>query len=353
MKILVIQQKMIGDVLTSSILFSVLRKNYPDAELHYVINSHTLPVVEGNPDIDKFVLVTPEIDKNTLLFYKFLKKIRKEKYDVVVDVYGKWSSNLITLFSKSEYRISKYKWYSAFIYSHTFKENSTPVSVAGLAIENRLQLLKPIIKGHIEPLRPKIYLTEREIAASKTLLENFNLDISKPIFMISVLGSSIDKTYPLEYMARLLDFIVKSYKADLLFNYMPRQKEAVKQLMQLCTEKTQKHIHFHIFGKNLREFIAITKHCKAVIGNEGGAINIAKALDKPTFAIFSPWINKNAWNMFEDKLTSDSIHLKDVKPELYLGKQNKLVKKEWKAYYEAFKPELITPGLRLFLKTIS
>lgn len=353
MKILVIQQKMIGDVLTSSILFPILRKSYPDAELHYLINSHTVSVVEHHPDIDKLVLYTPEIEESSVLLYNFLKKIRKEKYHIVIDAYSKFSSSLVSAFSGARYRISKYKWYTSFLYTHTFNDKETPVTNAGLAIENRLQLLKPLISEDIEPPRPKIYLTEEEVKASKKLLENFNLDFSKPIFMVSVLGSSTDKTYPLQYMAKLLDYIVEFQGMDLLFNYIPSQKEDVKQIMQYCEAKTQDHIHFHILGKDLREFIAITKHCKAVIGNEGGAINIAKALDKPTFAIFSPWIKKEAWNMFEDGITSDSIHLKDIKPELYAGKTDKLVKKEWKTYYEAFTPKLIFPKLKSFLKTIA
>ncbi len=47
MKILVIQQKMIGDVLTSSILFEALRLKYPNAQLDYLINEHTFPVVQN------------------------------------------------------------------------------------------------------------------------------------------------------------------------------------------------------------------------------------------------------------------------------------------------------------------
>ena len=61
MKLLIIQQKMIGDVLTTSILFKALKAEHPDAELHYVINSHTYSVVENNPFIDKVLFVTPEM----------------------------------------------------------------------------------------------------------------------------------------------------------------------------------------------------------------------------------------------------------------------------------------------------
>jgi heptosyltransferase-2 len=58
----------------------------------------------------------------------------------------------------------------------------------------------------------------------------------------------------------------------------------------LCKPATQKNVFFEVFGKSLREFMAITSHCDALIGNEGGAVNMAKALDIPTFSIFSPQI---------------------------------------------------------------
>jgi heptosyltransferase-2 len=78
---------MIGDVLTTSILFEALKSNYPDSVLHYAINAHTLPVVLNNPFINKFVLITPQTEKNKIKFYKFLKTIEQERYDIVIDVY--------------------------------------------------------------------------------------------------------------------------------------------------------------------------------------------------------------------------------------------------------------------------
>jgi heptosyltransferase-2 len=59
MKVLIIQQKMIGDVLATSVLFEAIKQKYPKAKLHYVLNSHTYPVVEHNPFIDKFHFFYP------------------------------------------------------------------------------------------------------------------------------------------------------------------------------------------------------------------------------------------------------------------------------------------------------
>ena len=70
---------MIGDVLTSSILFEVLRKEFPNSELHFLINSHTIPVVTNNPFIDKIIAFTPEIEKSRFLFQRLRKQIFKTK----------------------------------------------------------------------------------------------------------------------------------------------------------------------------------------------------------------------------------------------------------------------------------
>lgn len=341
---------MIGDVLTTSILFEALKAEHPDAELHYVINSHTFHVVNNNPFIDKYLFVTPEMENSKPKFLAFLSKIKQEKYDAVIDVYSKFSSNLMTKFSGAKIKISKYKWYTSHYYTHTFKEAKTPKTNAGLAVENRLQLLKPLCNNIPDSIRPKVYLSSAEIEASKRLLEEANIDLSKPLFMISVLGSGSNKTYPLPHMATIIDSIVEDTNGQILFNYIPKQLDEAKTVYNFCKIGTRKHIYFDVFGKSLREFLAITYHCSATIGNEGGAINMSKALNIPTFTIFSPWIQKDAWNMFEDGKQHVSIHLNDVKPNLYEGKKLKDLKLEALSLYDTFPPELIIPTLKDYLK---
>jgi heptosyltransferase-2 len=88
-----------------------------------------------------------------------------------------------------------------------------------------------------------------------------------------------------------------------------------------------------------------------IIGNDGGAINMAKALEKPSFIIFSPWIDKKGWATFEDGINHVSLHLKEFKPDLFESKTAKIVKKETVTFYRQFTPELIYPLLNTFLET--
>lgn len=343
---------MIGDVLTSTILFEELRVLYPNASLHYLINAHTKPVVKEHPDIDELVLITPEIEESKRAFYTFLKSIKKQHYDVVIDVYSKLSSNLITFFSGAKTKISYYKHYSTWVYNHNIKRVGATTNNGGLAITNRLQLLEPL-GSNKDTLKPKIYLTQEEIKEAKHLLSENNIDTNKPLIMISVLGSGNHKTYPFEYMAKVIDTTVAETNATVLFNYIPKQEKDAKAIFELCKATTKTHIKFHVFGKSLRAFMALLNECDAIIGNEGGAINMAKALNVKTFAIYAPWISKATWSIFEDGKTNHSVHLKEYKPDTYKNaKRLKTLLPEVKNLYLQLKPELFQDKLKAFLKQL-
>ncbi|GAA4270865.1 glycosyltransferase family 9 protein [Aquimarina gracilis] len=349
MKILVIQQKMIGDVLTSTIICETLRKEYPDSTIDYLINSNTRPVVLESPYFDRVIEFKDGYRDSKRAFYQFLKKIRKTKYDLVIDTYGKLESNLITLFSGAKERISFYKWYTQFIYTKTIRRHNDPITNASTAIENRLRLVLPENRIVSEIVKPKIFLSEEEKEKAKEFLESNEINPKKPLVMISVVGSESRKTLPFEYMAKVIDEIVSTIGANVLFNYIPNQEKDARTIYNLTNYKTQQHIHFDVFAKSLRGFIAILSHCDALVGNEGGAVNMAKALNVSTFTIFSPWIIKKDWNMFEDGEEHMSVHLADYEPSLFKDKTIKELKKESLALYPNLRPELFVDQLREFL----
>ena len=340
---------MIGDVLASSIICNNLKLIYPDAQIDYLVYDFTKAVVENNPNIDSIIIFEEKYQTNKLAFLKFLLKIRKEKYDVIIDAYSKLESKLIVLFSGAKTKIGYEKTSLNFIYNKKVEDISVAKTNAGTALENRLNLLSPISETSNLDIKPKIFLTDNEIAFGKEILIKHNIDFSRKLYMIGVLGSGNNKTYPFKYMAEILDFIVKNSNATLLFNYIPSQKKEAKAIFDLCKPETQKNIKIDLIPKSIREFLSITYHCDALIGNEGGAVNMAKAIEKPTFTIFSTWINKQSWNSFEDEKKYVSVHLKDLKPELYGNKSAKEMKEKAMELYEKFEPKLIFPDLLKYL----
>lgn len=349
-KILVIQQKMIGDVLASTIICNNLKKIYPQSHIDYLIYPFTKPVTDNNPNIDNLILFDPKFRDNKREFYHFLMKLQKTKYDVVIDAYGILESNIIVWFTTAKMKIGFYKPYSSYIYTHTVKDLKNPISNAGLALDNRMQLLKVLNPVDNLDNKPKIFLTQEEKERGiETIKSLYGTGFSR-LYMISVLGSGEIKTYPAAYMAKLLNTITEANPGCLMvFNYIPQQQQEAEELYNLCSENTKQHIKLSLVPGGIREFLGVLYHCNALIGNEGGAVNMAKALNVPTFSIFSPWIKKEAWNSFEDGVTNVAIHLKDFKPQLYGNKSVKKMKPKSLELYREFTPELIIPALKKYV----
>lgn len=341
---------MIGDVLTSSLICENLKRNYPKAQIHYLINRFTLPVVKNHPYIDHFVIFEDEYRQNKIEFYRFLMKLSRSNYTHVFDPYSKLESLLMTMFSKATHKYTFDKFQTKLFYTKTVKIKKTPTTEAGTAIENRLELLKLMSNKKVYNNKPQIYLTSKEKETAKFKLSKINIDHKKCI-MISALGSNTSKTYPLPYMAEILNLVVKETHAFLILNYMPSQKKEIDRLLKLCKPITQSYIITDIDMKNLRDFMGVCQQCDAIIGNEGGAINIAKALEIPSFSIFSPWIIKEGWNSFEISYPNFSVHLSDYNKNWFTNNEIKVLKQKANEYYQKLNPKLFQNKLKVFLKT--
>ena len=350
MKFLVLQQKMIGDVLASTIICRTLKQLYPDCTVHYVANENTLAVLENNPHIDQIIVFKKEFSENKKAFYLFLRSIRKQSYDVVIDAYGKLESNLISLFARAERKIAHYRWYKSWVYTDTVNESKQADKENSLANKIRLELLNPIAPEFNDySISPKLYLSKEEIVLAQQKVSALKTNSKQKLIMISILGSSALKTYPAHYMSKVVDLICSNTDGIILFNYLPNQKDEARAIYDQCNEVSKSKIYFDFYATSLREFILILSQCNALIGNEGGAANMAKALGIPTFCLFSPYIVKAAWHD-STSLLNTAIHLNDYHPELFVNMNKKKIKKVIDSLYDYYKPTLFEDQLLLFLK---
>jgi heptosyltransferase-2 len=333
MKILIIQKKFMGDILVSSTTFPLLKKKFPDAEITFLLEEKHQQILKGNPYLDHV------ISWNDRSFVQMIQDIRKQKFDIVIDLYSKIDTGLLAIASGAKIRIGFFKKYTQFFYTHPVKRRKMALSEnTTLGIEHRLQLLEPLdIK--FEEVFPKTYILENELENAKNILTQNGLTPKDNLVMISTFGSTEEKTYPLEYMAEILDEIVEC-KADskILCNYLPFQKELFNQLYNQVLPKTQAAIVKDFDTKNLREFAAVTSLCKCLIGNEGGATNLSKSLDIPTFTIFAPHIELKGWAWTSNSKMDRFLHLNDFVPE--------------STNYSDFKPELFENQLKDFLNQV-
>lgn len=348
-KVLIIQNKRIGDVLISSVIANNYKAKHPDSEIHFMAYDFTHGVLMNNPNIDKIFSINDKELKKLPVLLKLIRTIKKEKYDIIFDPYSKTQSKLICKFSGAKQTIghkSRKKLGNWGYYTHPIAISKEKTKICGKAIEDRIHILNQA--GNFNPIDyvPKIFLTKEE--KKEDWLGEYS---NKKVVVFGILGSTPQKSMPYEYVAEMVDFIVNQYDAYILFNYAPHQKIEANKIFALC--KNKNNIILDVYAPSIRDFIKLMNQCTVLVSNEGGTVHIAKALNKPTFTLFSPYINKDDWSSFEDGILHKSVHLLDFIPDAISNlsyEKNKEIEKNPSELYIKMTPEMIIPELDTFLK---
>ncbi len=347
-KILVIQNKRIGDVLLSSVIANNIKKVFPDSEITFFAYNYTTGVLENNPNIDHIIAVNEKKLKQLPHLFKTILKIRSEKFDIIFDPYAKFQSRMICLGSGAKYRIGfkrEHKKLKLPFYTHPINFKKKATLPCGRGIEDRINLIQSVFPLENVDYVPKVFLTEEEKKSNPLK------SIEQPVIMLGVLGSTPQKSMPYEYIAEIIDFITGNYELTIFFNYAPHQKSEAMKIYEMCSIKAQ--INLDIYAESIHDFTVLMNQCKLLVSNEGGSVHIAKALEKPTFTIYSPYIDKDAWNSFEDGKFHQSIHLLEEQPDLYDSfsvEETRRIEQNPVKLYQKLTPEIILEKLKPFLE---
>ncbi|SHF86300.1 heptosyltransferase-2 [Salegentibacter echinorum] len=340
---------MIGDVLLASIIPKNLKKLYPSSVVFFLCNKHAAPVLKNNPHVDKLIAIEEKKLQHPGSLLKIAYSIKVQKFDLIIDPYAKLGSQFLSLCSGAKQRISYKKNTLPGAYTHQVLFSKKDLSVYGKALDERLNLLKVLAPNFNFEVKPELYLTSEEIKAGKESLNSVNPN--RKTIMFGILGSTLNKSMPVSYTIAVINFLTKNYNVNIIFNYLPSQRQLVQEILKSVIPSNK--IYPHIFEEDLRNFIKLAYHCDAIIANEGGSVHIAKAFNKPTFTIFSPFIPKSSWGTFENEPQNKSIHLKDIKPELFIEKSKKQLYLERKSLYQELKPAYIIKELQAFMQANS
>jgi len=352
LKALIIQNKEVGEILASSVIANNLKKIYPDIKIDFLCYKKSMGLLQKNPNIDRILTIN---SRNlfslftVFLVYKYIKLIRSNKYDILIDPYQHLSSAILSFFSGAKKRYSFNHKFFGKCYDSLIPKAIKPVTQTCNLLENRLNLLQPFLKDNPVPLnsQTKIYLTEDEIMDAREKLVQGGIRMKRPIIMLGALGSSIHKTWTLGNMAKLIDFIWLNYRADLLLNYLPNQEENVKSLLSLLNTTTK--VYTQPVGHSIREFSALMKNCTLYIGNEGRGVIVSKALEKPTFTIFAPYTLRRDIACYENTGMHSSVHLQDYLPNLFRDFDTIELRKDSSKFYLMLSPDFVIMKLKPFL----
>jgi lipopolysaccharide heptosyltransferase II len=105
-KILIVRLRLIGDVVFTTPLLRALRRAYPDARIAYLVEPDAAPVVRNSPHLDD-VIVAPRTRglRRITDDIALARRLRKERFDLVLDLHGGPRSAWLTWASGARERI--------------------------------------------------------------------------------------------------------------------------------------------------------------------------------------------------------------------------------------------------------
>ncbi|ADQ78525.1 glycosyl transferase family 9 [Paludibacter propionicigenes WB4] len=334
-KILVIRFRRIGDAVLSSAICSSLKKSFPNAEIHYVLNENIAPLFENHPDIDKLITFSNDENDNIVKYlHKVWKIVRSNRYDIIVDCRSTVKTLFFSLFSSpTPYKLGISKKYNL-ISNHTIEVSNYESNV-----DRMVALLEPVQKELNLQLTKDFVLgiTEKEQAEFKSYMIQEGIHFSKPIIVCTIAARIPRKIWNIDYMAEVLLRVIEKYDSQLIFNFVGDEFSVAQSVKEKMGNPSQ--VFLNVEAKSLRELGALLKNSDFFFGNEGGPRHISQALEIPSLAIYPPGVAKKEW------LPNASDKYQGVEPADILS-DSELVNLDYTEAFNSMTPDII--GERLF-----
>ncbi|MBT8762935.1 glycosyltransferase family 9 protein [Desulfohalobiaceae bacterium Ax17] len=285
-KILVCQLRQIGDVLLTTPSVELLKKRFPEAQIHFLTEKKCLPVLENNPHISKIWVIDKKKTNNLWKELKFYRQIAWKNFDLIVDFQQLPRCRWVVLFSRSKVKLTyPPPWYNRLLYTHWQKPEP------GYAARFKASILKPLgisWQGN----RPKIWLKEAELDRAKNFLAGQGVTKKNLLITIDPSHRRITRRWPAGHFAQLIHQASQKWpNIKFLLLYGPGEKElALRILSQSQAED------FCILPEkmlSLREMAACIAHANLHLGNCSAPRHIAVAVNTPSLTILGA--TSGAW----------------------------------------------------------
>jgi lipopolysaccharide heptosyltransferase II len=287
-KILIVKLCCIGDVMFTTPLIRTLRKNFPQAEICYLVGKWTKDVLEKNPNINRVIIFdVPFEEKNKLsklkYILKFIGRLRDEKFDLAINCHRSFASNIFLFLSRVKYRVG-FNWHHK---GFTLNKKIN-FDYKKHEVERYLDIARGIGLNP-EDNYLEIGLSEEDRKFTEEIFLKFNPRRKKSVSVFPGGGvnpktTMLSKRWPAENYAKLCDWIIEKYGAIVFFLGGKDDESVAEKIIGLMKNKA-----INLVGKTtFRQSAGIIESTSLFIGGDSGLLYIAAAVGTPTIALFGP-----------------------------------------------------------------
>lgn len=286
-KILIIRFSSLGDIILTSPLIRALRKTFPEAQIDFLVKSEYANIVKFNPNISSVIELKSD-DRSELKWLK--QKIRRIRYDLIVDVHNSLRSRFIRCFSKARYKVVVNK--------RVFRRF--------LFVKFKINLYRdylPIAERYLETVEKfgvkkddyglEIYLPEDTKNYVSTISNQIVSTKRNVIIGLVPTARHFTKRWLYERFAELGVEIVRKYQSTILIFGSKEEHDYCEDITQMINARSETNSAVNYAGKlTVLEIAAMFDVCNLIITNDSGLMHLAAARKRKIVAIFGSTVKE-------------------------------------------------------------
>ncbi|MCC6599949.1 MAG: glycosyltransferase family 9 protein [Crocinitomicaceae bacterium] len=269
-KILVIQTAFIGDVILATSLVEKLHRFFPDAKISILVRKGNDTLLQDHPFLDEVMVWDKKYNKYGS-WWKVLRRIRKQHYDLVLNLQRFLSSGLLTVFSGAAQTRGFDKNPLSLFFSEKFPHRIDKEKITLHEVQRCLLLIENITDNSFQ--FPRIYPTYND----EQKISDYSV---KKFITISPASVWFTKQLPANAWIGLINEL-KQYSIYLL------GASSDRPLCEMIKGAADHPDVYVLAGKlSLLQSAALMKRAQMNYCNDSAPMHLCSAMDAPVTAVF-------------------------------------------------------------------
>jgi ADP-heptose:LPS heptosyltransferase len=276
MKILIIQNAFIGDVILATAVLEKLHHTYPAAKIDFMIRKGNEGLLIDHPYLHELIVWDKSSRKYSNLF-RISAQVRASGYEYVINLHRFGSSGFVTALSKGKHTFGFDKNPFSFLFTRKVKHD---IGNGKHEVERNQELINEITDVH--SARPRLYPSKMNFEAIERYSKPDNASSVIPYICIAPTSVWFTKQYPKEKWIELID---ATQNKDLKIYLLGGPGDfADCESIKLSSKHTS---IVNLAGKlTLLDSAALMKNARMNYVNDSAPMHMASAMNAPVTAIF-------------------------------------------------------------------
>ncbi len=316
MNILLIRLRLVGDVVFTTPAIRAIRRRFPDARLTYLVEPAAAPVVRTNPHLDAVIVSPPRRGLARVVEdLSLARRLRRARFDTVVDFHGGPRSSWLCLASGAPVRIGYTITGRGWMYSHQVER--TRELLPRHSVVSQWDLLKALDPSFATP--PDLTTDSTEMPAEPGPIESVDrrlrsagVDRDHQIIVVHVSAGNPFRRWPI---GAFVETIVQLARADsrrrIVVTAGPSDEVAetrVKDEARAQLGNSSDAVP-EVGALDLAEFRALAGRSALYIGGDSGPLHIASTTTVPIVGLYGPTLPVRSEPWRNPSCVTESVEL--------------------------------------------